>query len=218
MSGSFVYTINDCSGSQGPPLCDCRGCIAMRKFRENIDKILYIPESCLGENYDYTYRNLDVQGKTILEFGAEVGSTASYFLRHGAERVISVEGNGNWYNRLVENAKQMDGRCEPIHLHLSNSADLEKLIKKYKPDILHMDIEGDEKYLLELSDELWDTIPIIDLEVHKDWNMLWEFVSRLFKLCYEINLYTLDPKHDGWVLTAVKMDPKNFLDCKGYAI
>ena len=180
--------------------------------------ILYLPESCIGENYDYTYRNLDVQGKTILEFGAEVGSTASYFLRHGAKRVISVEGNKGWYDRLVENAKQMDGRCEPIHLHLNNSADLEKLIKEYKPDILHMDIEGDEKYLLELSDDLWNTIPVIDLEVHRDWKMLWEFVERLFKLCYELNLYNLDPSHGGWVLTAVKMDPKNFLDCGGYAI
>ena len=181
-------------------------------------EILYLPESCLGENYDYTYRNLDVLGKTILEFGGEVGSTASYFLRHGAKRVISVESNKGWYDRLVENAKQMDGRCTPIHLHLSNSADLEKLIKEYKPDILHMDIEGYEKYLLELSDELWNTIPTIDLEVHKDFVMLFEFVKRLFKLCYEINLYALDPLHDGWVLTAVKMDPKNFLNCTGYSI
>ena len=183
--------------------------------RENI---IYIPESCMGENYDFTYRNLDVKDKVILEFGAEVGSTASYFLRHGAKRIISVEGVESWYNKLVENSKNMQGLCEPIHLMVNDPKQIEDLILKYKPDILHMDIEGAEKYLLGVSDKIWETIPIIDLEIHKDWNMLWSFVKRLMLLFYEINLYALDPSHRGWVLTATKMDKKNILNCTGYSI
>ncbi len=167
-------------------------------------KTIEIPPVAIGENYDFSYR-ANYKDKVILEIGADIGSSASYFLQHGAKKVYSVEGNIRYYNMLVENAKQMEDLCKPILMQVERAEQLKALFLIYKFDLLHMDCEGCEKLLLELDDELWNKVFIFDLEIHYDMKMLLAFVERFLKLNYEVLVFTLDPVHKGYIMLATKM-------------
>ncbi len=177
---------------------------------ETESRIIVIPEVAIGESYDWSYRYLDVKNKIILEFGADIGSSASWFLRHGARNVYSVEGNRAWFDQLVKNAEKMDRRCCPIYSFITSSRQIQAIMDSVgKIDLLHMDIEGAEKYLLDLTDEVWKRIDQYSIEVHKELGLLLNFVERFIRLNYEVKVYTLDPLHNGWVLYASRIDPKN---------
>jgi hypothetical protein len=163
-----------------------------------------IPPIAIGEDYSFSYR-APYKDKVVLEIGADIGSSASYFLKQGATKVYSVEGNKRYYDILVENIKQMEGKVEPIHMQVEQASQLKELLEKYQIDILHMDCEGCECLLLELDDTLWLKIPIFDLEIHWDMKMLTDFVARFLRLNYEVLVFTLDPKHGGYIMLATKM-------------
>jgi predicted RNA methylase len=90
---------------------------------------------------------VDYVGKTVLDLGADKGSTTVYFLNNGAKRVIAVEGNPELYAELE---KMFVGNPRVIYypIKISSGEDIEKLLA-HKPDVVKMDIEGDERYLLE---------------------------------------------------------------------
>ena len=50
---------------------------------------------------------LDVEGKVVLDVGADYGSTADFFLQRGAARVIAVEGDPRSFRRLEALAKPL---------------------------------------------------------------------------------------------------------------
>ena len=134
--------------------------------------------------------------------------------------VYSVEGNHKWFLQLQENAKQMDGKCDPMECFISSVEDLNNIFKIVGPcDILHSDIEGAEKLFFELDDDFWNSFPIWNLEVHYDYELLKNFVERFLKLNYEVKVFTLDPLHKAWILYAEKMSGEG--QCtfeKGYRI
>jgi len=91
---------------------------------------------------------VDYVGKTVLDLGADKGSTIMYFLRNGAKRVIAVEGNPELFAELE---KMFVGNPHVIYypIRISCGEDIEKLLQGYKPDIVKVDIEGAEEHLLE---------------------------------------------------------------------
>lgn len=98
--------------------------------------------------YDYiwSYGKLDFRGKTIIDIGADIGSTALYFLRKGASFVYLLE-NDKAYNKIYEKLKASDG-----YPQLRNTALLQPHELTTRADILKMDCEGCEQQLL--TDEL----------------------------------------------------------------
>lgn len=103
-----------------------------------------------NENYDWHWNYLSFKQKTILDLGADYGSTADYFLRNGGRKVVAVEGNENYakkFSRLLGN----DKRITYIHKWISSGKDIDLLISRFSPDIVKVDIEGEEKFLLDVN-------------------------------------------------------------------
>ena len=98
-----------------------------------------------SEDYDVHWGFASYQDKTILDLGADVGSTASWFLRHGAKEVTAVEGSPIYFKKLRKNAKRLPGTTA-IRQMIQNDIDMENVLKN-PADIVKVDVEGAENFL-----------------------------------------------------------------------
>jgi hypothetical protein len=136
----------------------------------------------LGEDYEEHWNHTNFAGKTILDLGADYGSTADWFLRRGAAKVVAVESEH--YDKL---AKWADGtRVKPINLLVQTPADYEGLISTYRPDLAKIDIEGWERPLLSADPELVKSVPEYMIETHST-ELLSLFKDFLTGLGYEVS-------------------------------
>jgi predicted RNA methylase len=101
-------------------------------------------------NYNHHWKYVSFKGKTILDLGADYGSTADYFLANGAKKVVAVEGNHDYARKLFQNFSS-DKRVVCIQKWISSGKDINQLIKTFLPDIVKVDIEGEEKTLLNVD-------------------------------------------------------------------
>jgi hypothetical protein len=102
------------------------------------------------ENYGWHWNYLSFSEKTVLDLGADYGSTADYFLRHGANAVIAVDGNkvyADKFRQLLGNNK----RIVYVNKWIGSGTDIDLLIAEFSPDIVKVDIEGNEKLLLDVN-------------------------------------------------------------------
>lgn len=100
-----------------------------------------------------SYSKLEVKGKTVLDVGAYNGDSARLFLNRGAKKVVCIEKDSNFANKI----KLYDTEVinEPFRLeHLS-----------IPHDCMKMDIEGYEILLLDYHGILKPSV----VEVHNWW-------------------------------------------------
>ena len=169
----------------------------------------------LGEDREANWGFLDVEGKVVLDVGADYGSTAAYFLNKGAAKVICIESYDNDYGALEVLAKG-EPRMEAHHTHISSPLELETLIITYQPEVVKIDIEGGEVHLLDVrSCVLW-RVGQYGIEVHNLANSIrsgnprppaYEGVNDLmplFEALFEtLGNYTVEKLYQGkWVLHA----------------
>lgn len=109
-----------------------------------------------SENYSVHWGYTDFSGKIILDLGADYGSTASFFLKHGAKKVIAVEGNFVLAEQLCSTFRKSD-KVVPIKMWVNSPSQITKLIEKFKPDVVKCDIEGAETNLLQVQLKSADT-------------------------------------------------------------
>jgi precorrin-6B methylase 2 len=117
------------------------------------EKILreYLPFS--GEDFDEHWLHTCFEGKTVLDVGADYGSTACYFLKKGAQRIVAVEGNPELF-RLLKKHYGKSTRVLCVSKFIETPSDLEKLLRQYPSDIVKMDIEGAEQYLVNVDKQV----------------------------------------------------------------
>lgn len=120
-----------------------------------------------GEDFEWHWGFVNWKNKSVLDLGADMGSTAECFLDAGANKVIAVEGNKNLYDQLSEYAKT-NQRTVPIHRYIANKDDLIYLFSLYSDfiDIAKIDIEGAEKFLLDLPGDIFKSIKEYAIECH----------------------------------------------------
>jgi hypothetical protein len=87
--------------------------------------------------YPLAYTTIDVTNKVILDIGADVGTSAQWFLKHNAKKVICfsmneqmifdnrIEWNGKWQGEYVK-ADVLKIDCEGCECKLT-----ERMIEKY---------------------------------------------------------------------------------------
>jgi len=157
------------------------------KPNTNTNSRIRVP-SCTGEDYWWHWGGpLSFEGKRILDVGADVGSTADFFLLRGARIVFAVEGNPKFWVELKANAKRIVG-IKPVFRWISSPEDFEWLIDKFKPNLVKVDCEGCEKYLLDLfrvKPEVLTQVGEYMIETHSKLDTK-KFVEWLSKLGYEI--------------------------------
>lgn len=96
---------------------------------------------------------MDVAGKTVIDIGADRGSTAAHFLRWGASKVICVEGSEEMCVQLLENLPLLQYRVDPVNLLVTDGETMTQALS-YPAEIVKIDIEGGEEHLLGVSPEI----------------------------------------------------------------
>jgi predicted RNA methylase len=117
-----------------------------------------IQKPIYGEDYSHHWP-INVQGKTIIDFGADYGSTAYYFMRKGALRVICVEGNPTLYRQLQANMRFLPN-CVAVYKNIESPDDFSQVLVN-TAETVKIDIEGAEKHLMEVQPSL--------LQQHYEW-------------------------------------------------
>lgn len=111
--------------------------------------------------YDYiwSYGSIDWSGRVVLDIGADIGSSALFFLMNGADYVYLSEKN-NVYKHTYEDIKK---RYSILNIHsemLNKLKDIRNNI-----DVLKMDCEGCELQLL--TEELLNKANEFVIGLHK---------------------------------------------------
>jgi len=117
------------------------------------------------EDYDKHWGFASFRGKIVLDIGADWGTTAQYFLQHGAKKVVAVEGNEEYVSELFRNYDD-NPNVLCIEMMVKTPKQFEDLISTYEPDIVKGDIEGDEHHLLGVPVEILSSIREWLIEVH----------------------------------------------------
>ena len=118
-----------------------------------------------NEDFEAEYGNVDYKDRVVMDIGAEIGTTAYFFVTKGAREVIAVEGYEPYFRELIKNING-DSRVKPINLWITSENDFEKLIEKYNPDIVKVDIEGAEISLIKLYPKVLSKPLIWIIETH----------------------------------------------------
>ena len=111
-----------------------------------------------SEDYSHHWP-LDVKGKTVIDIGADYGSTAYYFMSKGAIRVICVEGNPTLYRQLQANMRFLPN-CVSVYRNIQSPADFTDILRN-TAETVKVDVEGAEKHLLQVEPSL--------LQQHYEW-------------------------------------------------
>lgn len=111
-------------------------------------------------DYIWSYGSFNFYGKTIVDVGADIGSSAIYFLSKSAKKVYLLENNQeyiNTYYRLKESSQ---------HPLLSHTTQITAgQLNNIHADILKMDCEGCEQHLL--TEPLLKRFPEWVIGLHK---------------------------------------------------
>lgn len=113
------------------------------------------------------WAGIDWSNKRILDIGADVGSTAAYFLSQGALIVYAVEPNPPYFQQLQENAR-VYGDIIAIQKRIDSPQDLVDLLLETQPDIVKIDCETCELNLLGVDDTLLCKFEFI-IETHSNY-------------------------------------------------
>lgn len=119
----------------------------------------------LGENYESHWGIFSFTGKTVLDVGADYGSTTSFFLEKGAKKVIAVEPDPDLFGQLVSNYSD-DRNVVAVNTRVTKGEDLALLIAKFSPDLLKLDCEGCEIYLADIDEPTLRKVPEYLVETH----------------------------------------------------
>lgn len=138
-----------------------------RKFKRWLAYIFlgYLPPPHIIDDYNMHWGYTSFVNKTILDLGADYGSTADYFLRRKAQKIIAVEGNASFARQLKNNFRNND-KVVPIELMIKTPSDIAGLICKYKPDIVKVDIEGAEENIINCPDDVLNSVNEWLIECH----------------------------------------------------
>lgn len=118
-----------------------------------------------GEDYDLHWNYCDFNNKSVLDLGADYGSTAAYFLKLGARHVTAIEANELYFSKLAKNFRNYP-QVECFHLYVESFKDIEALALDHSFDIVKVDIEGNECCLV--GEDLHKVAKTWLVETHND--------------------------------------------------
>jgi hypothetical protein len=124
------------------------------------------PVPIYHEDYNAHWKYFSFKDKTILDLGADYGSTAYFFGKNGASKVIAVEGDKTFFNKLQKYALKYK-YIIPIELMIKSEEDIMRLIFNYSPDIVKVDIEGAERLLIDSSEDCLNMVDEWLIETHE---------------------------------------------------
>lgn len=129
-----------------------------------------------GEDFDWHWGFTDYKDKSIIDIGADAGSTVKCFFAKGATKVVAIEGDKGLYEKLKENYKDNPNVvCELCFI--DSQEKMKALLEKYDADIIKVDIEFGEANLIGQDSVLLRKFPEWLLEGHSK-----ELTNKLVEL------------------------------------
>jgi len=126
--------------------------------------------------YERVYGIVDYAGKSVLDLGADVGSTADYFLQKGARLIHAVEADETRFKKLVGNIADLlnDPKMKlvkPVRATVQDHEVLAGWMYLLRPDIVKADLDTkDGKYyetvFLKLDSPILRIVPEWLIECH----------------------------------------------------
>jgi precorrin-6B methylase 2 len=174
------------------------------KLKATLLKLSGASSPIYGEDYDAHWNFTSFRNKIVLDLGADYGSTAYYFLRKGATKVIAVEGDQQLAEKLRRNF-QNDERVICIHGFINETKQISDLILHHHPNLIKVDIEGNEKLILNLSNEDLKRVEWL-IEAHSD--EIYESLKRFF-LNNQFKVRSFQYIDNLKILHAFPQNPKN---------
>jgi rhamnosyltransferase len=169
----------------------------------------------LGEDYDSHWGAFFFWGKTVLDIGADYGSTVSYFLEKGAMKVIAVEPDADLFAQLVSNYGD-DDDVVTLKMKVTKPDDFEELILRFSPDLIKTDCEGCETLLAQVDEKILEKVPeyLIETHDHISGKMITSQIEDLFfRIRYQCKTYdvmtNLNPETRDQVPTVKVVHAKN---------
>ena len=135
------------------------------------------------ELYENGYGLINYADKKVLDIGCDHGSTADFFIQKGAKFVIGIDSNPDFIAEFKKNIAKYSLPALVIAEVIDNANLLSRLILGFSPDVVKLDCEGCEKYLLDVPEDILIKVPEYILEVHS--NELLEQLKQKF-VDYEI--------------------------------
>lgn len=139
------------------------------------------------ESYDAHWGFASFKNKTIIDFGADFGSTASYFLTKEAYKVIAVEGKPQLASQLSSKYfKHPHVVC--IEQFINTPEHFFQIMFKYPADLVKVDIEGYEESLLHVPAHILLRVNEYLIETHS-LVLLNNFLDLFKKFNYKTSLH-----------------------------
>ena len=105
--------------------------------------------------------NFNYKGKVIVDIGADIGTTAEFFLLNGAKSVWCVEGDPIAGEQCKKNMdKYFPGKSSTIIEMVTTPYSMERILSilgpsgDQKANLIKIDIEGWENVLLDIEDRI----------------------------------------------------------------
>jgi len=155
-----------------------------------------------NEDYNQCWGCISYQDKTVMDLGADYGSTVYYFLKKGAKKVIAIEGDETLAGKLNHNYGD-DPRVSCVTKWIGNANDIEQLIKAYPCDIAKVDIEGAETHIAKVSHKALLTVKTWLIETHT--KEIYDKLTSLFlKLQFKVYIIDYDMVGVSGILLCVR--------------
>ena len=78
----------------------CKKKRAIIKFKKLI-RAYKLTDSPYWNEYDKFYNNIDYNNKVVIDIGADIGSSAMYFLQHGANHVYGFSLDKQYFKIVL---------------------------------------------------------------------------------------------------------------------
>jgi|688.fasta_scaffold481453_1 hypothetical protein len=149
-----------------------------------------------NENPVEHWQYVNVKNKVVLDLGcgrwekvetkdASWLTTPEYFLTLNATKVIAIDADPEeiiWFKNRFENNSNLEFILQPIN----STNDIINLYNTYKPNCVKCDIETNEKFLLELTEDQFCSIDEYYIETH-GLDLYLKILSVLGKYGYIVN-------------------------------
>uniref|UniRef100_A0A6H1ZPR2 Methyltransferase n=1 Tax=viral metagenome TaxID=1070528 RepID=A0A6H1ZPR2_9ZZZZ len=152
---------------------------------------------------DYNYKD-----KVVLDIGAEVGTSADFFLKRGARYVWCIEGDPQEAALCKNNIdKYFPDKAFAVCFWIDSPYGFERLFSAYgatsslPSDIIKIDIEGWECCLLDMNDDIMAAQKEYIIDTHS------KLLTKLISEKLVRNGFVILKDNIGDVIHAVKRDP-----------
>lgn len=149
-------------------------------------------KSCFlnGKFNDYTshWGWLNVKGKRVMDIGADMGSTADYFIDRGAKMVYAIEGWDVAYKILLKNSRipELRGKIIPTFYFINSALQIENLILTHEPQVMKIDCEGGEAFLPEVNKDVLLIPEAYGIETHKNEDRI-KIISMMTEIGFKLD-------------------------------